>query len=143
MAAASEAREAEAAGKVWDDKTEAWVDRVPWLLENEAAKVEALDDASGKPTGGRDVKETEFYDLLGVELDADDATIKKAYYKKARKMHPDKNQDDPDANAKFQTLGQAYQTLSDPQLRAKYLPAPINIRVPSFKSFHPAIPETC
>ncbi len=123
VAAASEAREAEAAGKVWDEKTERWVDRVPWLLENEAAKVAALDDASGKTVAGRSVKETEFYDLLGVETDADDATIKKAYYKKARKMHPDKNQDDPDANAKFQTLGQAYQTLSDPQLRAKYLPA--------------------
>ena len=35
-------------------------------------------------------------------------------------MHPDKNPDDPDANAKFQHLGDVYQTLSNPELRKKY-----------------------
>ena len=122
VAAASEAREAEAKGMVWDPKQEQWVERVPWLLENEAAKVAAMDE-KGSTAGagaGRSVKDTGFYDMLGVPTDADSAAIKKAYYKKARKMHPDKNPDDPEANAKFQTLGQAYQTLSDDALRAKY-----------------------
>ena len=122
VAAASEAREAEAKGMVWDPKQEQWVERVPWLLENEAAKVAAMDEkgSTAGAAAGRSVKDTGFYDMLGVPTDADNAAIKKAYYKKARKMHPDKNPDDPEANAKFQTLGQAYQTLSDDALRAKY-----------------------
>jgi DnaJ-class molecular chaperone with C-terminal Zn finger domain len=66
------------------------------------------------------VKDREFYDLLGVSTNATSGEIKKAYYKEARKVHPDKCPDDPDAAAKFQKLGQAYQILSDDQLRANY-----------------------
>jgi hypothetical protein len=66
VAAASEAREAEAKGLIWDEKTESWIERVPWLLENEASKVAAMEEGGSKSGGGgaRDVKETEFYDLL-------------------------------------------------------------------------------
>ena len=53
-----------------------------------------------------------FYDLLGVPKDAAPETIKRQYYLLARKMHPDKNPDDPEAKAKFQRLGEAYQASS-------------------------------
>jgi len=65
--------------------------------------------------GGRD-----FYAILGVNKRADTNQIKKAYRKKAKEMHPDKNQDDPTANEKFQDLGIAYETLKDPETRKVY-----------------------
>lgn len=66
------------------------------------------------------VVDTAYYDALGVKPTATQIEIKKAYRKQAIQLHPDKNPDDPSAHAKFQAVGEAYQVLSDPDLRKQY-----------------------
>ncbi|KAL8768789.1 MAG: hypothetical protein Q9209_005078 [Squamulea sp. 1 TL-2023] len=65
-------------------------------------------------------KRKDYYKLLGVEKDASDNEIKKAYRKLAIVHHPDKNPDDESAAEKFKEIGEAYECLSDPQKRARY-----------------------
>ncbi|KAJ3039672.1 hypothetical protein HDV00_012016 [Rhizophlyctis rosea] len=62
----------------------------------------------------------DYYDTLCVAATATPAEIKKAYYMKAMKCHPDKNPDDPEADEKFKKISEAYQVLSDPQRRTFY-----------------------
>jgi len=66
------------------------------------------------------VKETKFYEVLGVPPDATEAQLKSAYKKGALKWHPDKNAHNPDAAEKFKDLSHAYEVLSDPQKRQLY-----------------------
>ncbi|POS84306.1 hypothetical protein EPUL_005218 [Erysiphe pulchra] len=62
----------------------------------------------------------DYYKLLGVEKDADASQIKKAYRKAAIVHHPDKNPDDETAEERFKDIGEAYETLSDPEKRRRY-----------------------
>jgi len=115
----------------WDQEKREWIF---YYLNKEKEEVEELEaalqaakagtTASGNPAqtdlNEKKVKDREFYDLLGCPTNATAGQIKKAYYKEARRCHPDKCQDDPEAAEKFQALGHAYQILSNEQTRANY-----------------------
>lgn len=62
----------------------------------------------------------DYYKVLGLTKSASEADIKKAYRKLARKLHPDLNPDDKEANVKFQQLNEANTVLSNPENRKKY-----------------------
>ncbi|MDO4678291.1 MAG: molecular chaperone DnaJ [Eubacteriales bacterium] len=62
----------------------------------------------------------DYYEVLGVDKGADDATLKKAYRKLAKKYHPDVNPGDAEAEAKFKEATEAYTILSDPAKRKQY-----------------------
>jgi molecular chaperone DnaJ len=62
----------------------------------------------------------DYYEVLGVDRNADEEEIKKAYRKLALKHHPDRNPNDKAAEEKFKELGEAYEALIDPQSRAAY-----------------------
>ena len=59
----------------------------------------------------------DYYEVLGVPRDADDAALKKAYRTLAKKYHPDTNQNNPEAEAKFKEASEAYAVLSDADKR--------------------------
>ena len=62
----------------------------------------------------------DYYEVLGASKTASKAEIKKAYRKVAMKYHPDRNQDDPEAEARFKEVQEAYAVLRDEQKRAAY-----------------------
>ena len=65
-------------------------------------------------------EKSDYYEVLGVDRGADDATLKKAYRKLAKKYHPDMNPGDKEAEAKFKEATEAYGVLSDPDKRRQY-----------------------
>ena len=126
-----EAVNASKAGMQWDNDKREWifyylnkekeeVQDLEAALKAEKAGTTASGDAAKTDINEKKVKDREFYDLLGVSTNASASDIKKAYYKEARKCHPDKCLDDPEAATKFQVLGHAYQILSNEQTRAAY-----------------------
>ncbi|WP_179395525.1 molecular chaperone DnaJ [Lacticaseibacillus absianus] len=64
-------------------------------------------------------EQKDYYDILGVSRDADDAAIKRAFRQLSKKYHPDINHE-PGAEQKFKDINEAYQVLSDPQKRAAF-----------------------
>lgn len=65
-------------------------------------------------------KSKNYYKILGISEKASAAEIKKSYRSLARKYHPDRNPDQPDAEERFKAIQEAYDTLSDPKRRKKY-----------------------
>ncbi len=62
----------------------------------------------------------DYFNILGIDRNADTSTIKAAFRKLARTYHPDVNQGDPKAEAKFKEINEAYEILSDPDKRNRY-----------------------
>ena len=62
----------------------------------------------------------DYYKILGVDRNASEKEIKRAYRRLAREFHPDVNPDDKEAEEKFKEINEAHEVLSDPEKRAKY-----------------------
>ena len=100
-------------GQVWDKDSETWK---VYYLEEELEELTALAEYR---KANRSVKDTAYYDLIGVPTDALPRDIKRAYYIKAKAVHPDKT-NDPEAAESFRSLHHAYVTLYDDDKRAAY-----------------------
>jgi molecular chaperone DnaJ len=75
--------------------------------------------AAPQPASGATMKR-DYYEVLGVSRDVDAATLKRAYRELALKYHPDQNSGNPEAEAHFKEVSEAYTVLSDPDARARY-----------------------
>lgn len=124
-------------GKHWDQDSRCWMDRPTLALTlEEPGRYHSAwprrrhgnrpnvagGAASSRRRSSRAASSNgdDFYSLLDVPRDASPELIKKQYYILARRLHPDKNPDDPQANDRFQKLGEAYQVLCNPELRKRY-----------------------
>lgn len=70
--------------------------------------------------GSAPLSARDYYDTLGISKNATASEIKKAYFGLAKKLHPDVNKDDPEAEKKFQEVSKAYEVLKDENKRAEY-----------------------
>lgn len=111
-------------GKIWNDESRKWeafsLSAEIGILKAEQGELQAKYGSAISATTSSKVKDTEFYDMLEVSPSASDGEIRKAYRKKALRLHPDRNPGDDEAAKKFQALSNAYQVLSDEKKRANY-----------------------
>ncbi|KAI0567614.1 Heat shock protein tDnaJ [Gracilaria domingensis] len=103
-----------------DDDMNALIREIDLILLEKERYARGSKSGSSKRKRRGDVKDLSLYDILGVQPDASDSAIKKAYYLQAKRCHPDRHPDDPQATEKFQKLGEAYQILSNEHTRALY-----------------------
>ena len=102
-------------GKQWDKKYRKWI-KDP----GNAVVVRDEPAEGGRSNHKSMLGKGNYYELLGVRQSASSDEIKRAYYLSARKYHPDKCPNDPEAHERFQQLAEAYQVLSNAELRKKY-----------------------
>ena len=119
-------------GKWWNERLGQWVltdmsEEKVWIAsfpnEEDAdilGKVQQDLDATATAGTSGEVKDMFYYECLEVSSNAESGVIKRQYYLLARKYHPDKNPGDTEAAEKFKNIAEAYQVLSDKELRAKY-----------------------
>lgn len=120
-------------GKWWNDAEGVWVltdlgketTKLSKVPDDDNDILQGLDEEKDaekeNDTTASKVKDMEYYDVLDVAPDAEPSKIKRQYYVLARKYHPDKvDKDDVEAADKFKDIAEAYQVLSDPELRQKY-----------------------
>lgn len=108
--------------KVFDESTRTWHQ---YSLDDDIEQIKSAikaEKSQSNNSSRRRVKDAEYYDLLGLSIDASSSEIRAAYRKKAREVHPDKvhKSKREAAEKKFRDISAAYQTLSDPQNRARY-----------------------
>ncbi|KAK9815321.1 hypothetical protein WJX72_001695 [[Myrmecia] bisecta] len=106
-------------GRFWDEDAREWTDQPTLALAVDNGVFNSARQRWQQEQGGRKAA-TDYYALLGVARDASPDEIKKQYYTLARRMHPDKNPEDPLAKERFQRMSEAYQVLGTPELRARY-----------------------
>ena len=100
----------------WEDAVREW----KALAEREPEDRTVLKEVRRAELELKKSQRKDYYKILGVTKDADEKEIKKAYRKLAVVHHPDKNPGDESAETRFKDIGEAYETLSDPQKRARY-----------------------
>ncbi|KAH8752502.1 DNAJ domain-containing protein [Diaporthe sp. PMI_573] len=100
----------------WEDAVREW----KALAEADPSDASIQKEARKAEIELKKSQRKDHYKILGVPKDADDNQIKKAYRKLAIQYHPDKNPGNEEAEAKFKDISEAYETLSDPQKRARY-----------------------
>lgn len=90
------------------------------LFQPNDRKQEAQQKLQKAQIASKQSKEKNYYKILGIPRSANKKAIKSAYRKLALEWHPDKNEDKEKAEKMFQDISEAYEVLSDDELRAKY-----------------------
>ena len=110
--------------QIYDPFNRCWMNRTTFSPHRQRTELLALLELQEKEAAHRrrhrQVLDTELYDRLEISSDASRSVIKKAYFAKARDIHPDKNRDDPLAHQRFIQLHEAYSILSDDEKRTSY-----------------------